>query len=224
MKASRPLRRFLSLLFLPALAACGGANPGTRYPVSGDMARQSHDIYASPAERQGSLVDAVPSARRIFGTPRVDPLTGQRLTWGIYGQETPRDGVELTGLEAGVPVPPVTDDPAPGAVSERSRALWKAAMEVVSLMPLRMTDPAKGVILSDWYTLPKFPDQRVKVGIYVIGRALTRESLRVTIQRQQRNNEGEWRDVPAAPGSIVELERTILRRAQELARLQLPPD
>ena len=50
--------------------------------------------------------------------------------------------------------------------------LWRASLDTISFMPLVSADPFGGVIITDWYTPPQTPDERFKVNIYILGRAL----------------------------------------------------
>lgn len=215
----RALAALWPLLFL---AGCGLADPDTRYPVSPDQAKQAGNTYATPREVHGSLIDIVPAAAKTLGSRETRDPAAPRLGWRVYGDA---DGAEPAG-EAGLPADREhageratrTVALAPRAVGDRGvrSALWRAALDAVATMPIRRTDPEAGVILTDWYTLPRFPDQRVKVGIYLVGDRLTRESFRISVVRQVRDARGNWQDAPAAPDSILELERRILARAAAL--------
>ena len=195
------------------LAGCGLADPDTRYPVSPRLAKQAQNIYATPGETRGSIVDAVPAARKTLGTETARSPGTPRLSWRLYG-----DGEPPAAEATPAAVTPGTGTglfaPRTGEVDPQ---LWRAALDAVALMPLALSDPEKGVILTDWYQVPELPDQRVKIAIYVLGGGRDARSLRVAIQRQERDAQGRWQDRPAAPGSILELERRILERAATLA-------
>src|SRR5262249_29682950 len=44
--------------------------------------------------------------------------------------------------------------------------LWRASLDTVSFMPLASADPFGGVIITDWYSPPKTPDERFKVNVF----------------------------------------------------------
>src|SRR5436190_673202 len=50
--------------------------------------------------------------------------------------------------------------------------LWHASLDTLSFMPLQSADPFGGVIITDWYVSPAAPDERLKVTIYIMDRAL----------------------------------------------------
>lgn len=93
--------------------------------------------------------------------------------------------------------------------------LWQAALDTFSFLPLAKADPFGGVVISDWYSSPSSPDERVKVTIYIMDRVLRAEGLKVRVFRQVRNGP-DWQDAQANPEIGRQLEDTILTRARQL--------
>lgn len=93
--------------------------------------------------------------------------------------------------------------------------LWRASLDTLSFMPIASADPFGGVILTDWYTPPETPNERVKVNLYILDRQLRADGVRASVFRQQRNG-ADWRDVPVDPGTSSTLEDSILTRARQL--------
>src|SRR5690349_11993528 len=50
--------------------------------------------------------------------------------------------------------------------------LWRAAVETVSFAPLLQSDSNGGVIVTDWYTNPRDPNERVKMTVSILDRDL----------------------------------------------------
>jgi len=115
---------------------------------------------------------------------------------GIFGPETPDD----QGGGGGIGV---------------NNLLWRASLDTVSFMPLVSADPFGGVIITDWYTPPSAPDERFKVNIYILGRALRADGIRASVFRQQ-NQGGGWVDAPVALNTATDLENAILTRARQM--------
>jgi hypothetical protein len=90
--------------------------------------------------------------------------------------------------------------------------LWRAALQTVSFMPLVSADATSGVVITDWYSAPNAPNQRQKVNVYILGRELRAESLRVSVFRQQRGSDGNWADAP--PAGRPPRERNLTRTQQ----------
>ena len=93
--------------------------------------------------------------------------------------------------------------------------LWHASLDTLSFLPLVSADPFGGVIISEWYVAPNSPDERLKVTIYIMDRALRADALKVVVFRQVRNG-NVWQDATASPDTAHKLEDSILTRAREL--------
>jgi hypothetical protein len=98
--------------------------------------------------------------------------------------------------------------------------LWKAAIDTVSFAPLLQANPASGVIITDWYTNPKSPTERVKVTVAVLDTDLRADALRVSAARQLNQN-GAWVDVPVSAATVQKLEDIIMTRARDLRRFSV---
>src|SRR5919112_2291811 len=95
--------------------------------------------------------------------------------------------------------------------------LWRAAIDTVSFAPLLQANPNSGVIITDWYTNPKAPGERVKLTVAVLDPDLRADALRVSAARQVNQN-GAWVDAPVAAATVQKLEDIILTRARDLRR------
>ena len=95
--------------------------------------------------------------------------------------------------------------------------LWRAAVDTVSFAPLLQADATGGVIITDWYSNPRAPGERVKLTVSVLDRDLRADALRVAASRQVNQN-GVWVDAPVAAATVQKLEDIILTRARDLRR------
>ena len=77
--------------------------------------------------------------------------------------------------------------------------LWHASLDTVSFMPLASADPFGGIIITDWYSPPDTPNERFKVNIFILGRELRADGVRVSVFRQTRDGGGQWVDAPVDP-------------------------
>jgi hypothetical protein len=93
--------------------------------------------------------------------------------------------------------------------------LWHASLDTLSFLPLTSADPFGGVIISEWYVSPTSPNERLKVTIYIMDRALRADALKVVVFRQVASN-GAWQDAQPTPDTAHKLEDSILTRAREL--------
>ena len=95
--------------------------------------------------------------------------------------------------------------------------LWRAAIDTVSFAPLLQADPSSGVIITDWYSQPQAPGERVKLTVSILDQDLRADALRVAASRQVNQN-GTWVDAPVAAATVQKLEDIILTRARDLRR------
>jgi len=118
------------------------------------------------------------------------------------------------------PEPYVSSPSAPdGAHDGRSGTvnayLWRATLETIDFMPLNQADPFGGVVITDWYAPPETPDERFKLTVYILDRALRADGLKVAVFRQTRGEDG-WIDAEVTPETATRIENNILTRAREL--------
>jgi hypothetical protein len=94
--------------------------------------------------------------------------------------------------------------------------LWRASLDTVSFMPLSSADPFGGVIITDWYSPPESPNERYKMSVYILGRQLRADGIRVSVFRQQGGAGNSWRSGTVSKDTAINLENQILTRARQL--------
>lgn len=94
--------------------------------------------------------------------------------------------------------------------------LWRAALDTIAFMPLASADPFGGVIITDWYAPPETPGERFKVNVYILGRALRADGLKVSVFRQTEGVGGRWTDAAVGADVPGEFEEAVLTRARQL--------
>jgi len=104
---------------------------------------------------------------------------------------------------------------ADGAVAVNA-FLWRASLDTISFMPLASADPFGGVIITDWYAPPETPGERFKVNVYILGRSLRADGLKVSVFRQTEGVAGRWTDAPVGADVPGEFEEAVLTRARQL--------
>ncbi|MAC58859.1 MAG: hypothetical protein CMH85_11425 [Novosphingobium sp.] len=95
--------------------------------------------------------------------------------------------------------------------------LWRASLDTLSFMPLLQSDSAGGVIVTDWYTNPKEPGERVKISVLILDQDLRADALKVTAVREVAQG-GGWTPAPVQAATVQKLEDIILTRARDLRR------
>ena len=103
-----------------------------------------------------------------------------------------------------------------------NKYLWHATLDTLSFMPLASADPYGGVIITDWYSAPENPNERMKVTIYILDQQLRADGLKITVFRQIHSADG-WVDAQVNPETATKLEDAILTRARELKLAAVGP-
>ncbi len=106
------------------------------------------------------------------------------------------------------------DQPTGGAQLPVNKYLWRATLDTLAFLPLASTDPYGGVIVTDWGATADAPNERFKVTAYITSAQLKPQSLRVIVNRQAREANGEWVTASVDPETPRKLENAILTRAR----------
>lgn len=95
--------------------------------------------------------------------------------------------------------------------------LWRASLDALQFMPLLQADSAGGVIVTDWYTNPGNPGERVKLSVTILDQDLRADALRIGASREISSG-GSWVGAPVQAATVQKLEDIILTRARDLRR------
>ncbi len=97
--------------------------------------------------------------------------------------------------------------------------LWKAALEVISFMPIAISDSAGGVITTEWSEDLDHPGEKYKVNILIKSTDLNTNSLKVTVFKQSLQD-NIWRSVKPNDNIVTDIEDKILTKARKLKLAQ----
>lgn len=93
--------------------------------------------------------------------------------------------------------------------------LWRATLDTLSVWPIASADPFGGVIITDWYAPPQTPNERFKLNVFILDRALRADGVRVSVFRQKIATNQQWNTAPVQPATATKLENAILMRARQ---------
>ena len=93
--------------------------------------------------------------------------------------------------------------------------LWRASLDIASILPIDDIDVFSGTILTDWYSLPSNQNEQIKLAIFVLDKELRSDAIRVIVYVQTRNGD-IWEDGGIDNILATKLEDLILTRAREL--------
>ena len=83
-------------------------------------------------------------------------------------------------------------------------------------MPVNSADPFGGVIITDWFAPTESPRERFKLNIYILGKTLRADGIRVAAFRQIINQNGAWIDAEVPSQIGIKIEDAILTRARQI--------
>jgi hypothetical protein len=183
-------------LSLP-LAGCA-LQLATEYPST----QRAPAAQPAPAAAPAQVAQAAQPAARSTATKvaSLDPYGTDQTLWTVLGLAK-RDAQRNVGPQTGSTVSPI---------------LWQAAMDTLSFAGNSSEDPLTGVIVSNWYSPPSKPNERLKVSVFILSRALRSDSLSVTVERQVRSPAGDWSDAPISREAVSDLESAVLLRARQI--------
>jgi len=124
-------------------------------------------------------------------------LLGNKASFGFLGDEKSSSS-EISAV--GLPVNPY---------------LWKASLETIDFMPLSSTDPFAGIIITDWYTAENNLGERCKLNIFINGKDLKTDNLKVSSFCQSFDN-NQWVNKPSIKEDNIGIENAILNKAKKL--------
>ena len=129
--------------------------------------------------------------------------------------EANREGIfGKGGISFGGPDKPRGDEGG-GGIGVNS-FLWRASLDTISFMPVNSADPFGGVIITDWHSPAQAPAERFKLNVYIMGRSLRADGVRVAVFRQVQDTGGTWRDSSLPTATVTDIENAILTKARQL--------
>jgi hypothetical protein len=139
---------------------------------------------------------------------------------GTDGKYAPRDQVNKEGVFgaeglAGLFGGGKKDDGGGGGIGVNA-LLWRASLDTINFMPVTSADPFGGVIITDWFAPAETPNERFKMNIYILGRDLRADGIKVAVFRQRRDATGNWADAAVETRTPVDVENAILTRARQI--------
>jgi len=146
---------------------------------------------ATPAPAATAIKPAVQSAEGI---------DTEATLWTVLGLAK-RESEQDIGPRTGNAVSPI---------------LWQATQDTLHFAGFASEDPMTGLLVTEWYSPPGKPSERLRVSVFILSRALRSDSLAVTVERQARSPAGEWRDAPVARDVVTGLETAVLQRARQI--------
>jgi hypothetical protein len=140
-----------------------------------------------------------PAAAQI-ASKQSDEIDTESNIWMVLGMAK-RPSQRGTGPQTGDQVSPI---------------LWEAAHDALSFVKIASEDPLTGVMQTDWYSPSGKPNERLRINVFILSRALRSDSVSVSVEREQRTPSGQWGAATIAKDAVAELETAVLLRARHI--------
>lgn len=99
--------------------------------------------------------------------------------------------------------------------------LWRATLDTLAFMPMLTADHESGTILTDWKVNPDDANERTKVDVFIVGKELRADALRITVHREMLQN-GNWASADPRPQAVQQINSAIILQARLLRRDNAP--
>ena len=159
--------------------------------TTGEIINRSKTPFNSAVDKDLALSDAQNRLNTGGG------LLGNKASFSFFGDKK-NDSSEISAV--GLPINPY---------------LWKASLETIDFMPLSSTDPFAGIIITDWYIVEDKLGERCKLNIFIKGKDLKTDNLKVSSFCQSLEN-SQWVNKRSVKEDNISLENVILNKAKKL--------
>lgn len=123
----------------------------------------------------------------------------------------------LTGKPQGTPIGELFGGKSQTSGLPVNALLWRAALDITSIVPLDDVDTFGGSIVTEWYAPDDQPYRRLKLAVFVVGLELRSDAIQVRAYVQVKSNDNkEWITAGRDEKLARKLEDLILARAREL--------
>jgi len=159
--------------------------------TEGEIIKRSGTPFANSTNRRLALSDAQNRLRTGGGLMGKESL----LSFGNKKEDSQQQIASV-----GMPINPY---------------LWRASIQTIDFMPLSSTDPFAGTIITDWYTSETKLGERCKLNIFINGKDLKTDNLKV-LSFCQVYKDNQWVNITPDKKNNIKLENAILNKAKKL--------
>tara|TARA_B100000282_G_C31596599_1_gene428171 strand:- start:170 stop:709 length:540 start_codon:yes stop_codon:yes gene_type:complete len=99
--------------------------------------------------------------------------------------------------------------------------MWRATLEILDFIPLSDVDYGGGIIITEWYSTPKKPDESLKIMIQFLTNEIRADGIKVNVYKKECKTETQCSAslIESDIGSEIKLE--ILKQATLLKKAEL---
>ncbi|PIW28054.1 MAG: DUF3576 domain-containing protein [Rhodospirillales bacterium CG15_BIG_FIL_POST_REV_8_21_14_020_66_15] len=164
------------------------------------------------------MLAAAAAAGLVLGTAACSDFSGADIEATTHDQTDTGDKRETILGSGGISLFGEGESGGGGGALGVNSFLWRATLDTIAFMPVSTADPFGGVILTDWHSTEEAPNERFKLNVYILGRTLRADGIRVAVFSQTKDAGGQWRDAAVPEQTGTKIEDAILTRARQLRR------
>ena len=194
------LNRLILLLFFSFLVSCNNNKTDEEMEEMWSKAQTRHEIIERSGTKFNSALDMDLAMR--------DAETRLQTGGGLLG----KGGISFSGIlnnDRG------NNNSSTSIAMSVNPFLWKGALETIEFMPLSSADQVGGTIITEWYSTSANPNERCKLNIFISGKQLNTENLRVTSFCQEFKDPS-WINKKIDQENNIKIENAILNKAKKL--------
>jgi hypothetical protein len=95
-----------------------------------------------------------------------------------------------------------------------SNGLWRASLDIIDFMPLASVNYSGGIIITDWYSENKNPNESIKISIRFLTNEIRSDALDIKIFTRKCDNDSfNCKFTDSSEVLIAELKKEILKKA-----------
>ena len=197
------ITRLIVLFFLFFLISCNSNKSEEEMKELWSKAQTKNEII----ERSGTIFNSGTDMDLAMRDAETRLQTGG----GLLG----KGGISIDGIFGGNNEETVTTT---SVTMNVNVFLWRASLETIDFMPLSSADPIGGTIITDWYSTSDNQNERCKLNIFISGKKLNAENLKVKSFCQEYKNQ-IWVNKDINKENNIKIENAILNKAKKI-RLQ----
>ena len=102
-----------------------------------------------------------------------------------------------------------------------SNEMWRATLEILDFIPLSDVDYGGGIIITEWYSAPKKPNESLKIMIQFLTNEIRADGIKVNVYKKECKTETQCSAslIESEIGSEIKLE--ILKQATLIKKAEL---
>ena len=192
--------RLISILFLFFLVACNSGKSEEEMEELWSKAQTRTEILDRSGTKFNSAIDMDLAMR--------DAETRLQTGGGLFG----KGSLSLQGI---INNDEENNNSTTSIAMPVNVFLWRGALETIDFMPLSSADPVGGIIITDWYSTSNNESERCKLNIFISGKKLNTENLKVTSFCQEYKNQ-IWVNKLVEEDNNIKIENAILNKAKKI--------